>query len=265
MAAFLKVAPQGSSSVLNYTWINGLWFSISITFKLYIWNGAACPPSFINHGSYLPFRRVPGQLPLNASACVGSFFLSLHVLSPIYRIPQRCKQDMQENIHMKNSRASSGGINPPADGLVLIPDQRCKAGCTTSSVLVKIASLFLISLLLIGSVASGPALLLSNWFALGYRNCKHQFKKNVYVTFDRKWGIWEKGWFNRWCDRFALYCQQDTRGSFIDVQLKERRHLTWKNGRHRGETLGKIDGILSIFLGGVFKEHFLHQFHKGAF
>lgn len=83
---------------------------------------------------------------------------------------------------------------------------------------------------------------------------------NAYVTFDRKaeWGIWEKGWFNRWCDRFCCLL-------FIDVQLpgKERRHLTWRNGRHTGEALGKIAGILSIFL--AFKDHFLHQFHKGAF
>lgn len=65
-----------------------------------------------------------------------------------------------ENIHTENSNASLGAINPPADGLSLIPDQCCSAGCTTSSVLVKIASLFLISLLLIVSAASRPALVL---------------------------------------------------------------------------------------------------------
>lgn len=113
---------------------------------------AACPPSCINQ-VLLALLEGFGAASFKCFCACWVIFPSLHVLSAIYRTPQRCKQDMQENIHMKNSRASFGGINPPADRLELIPDQCCKAGCTTSSVLVKIASLFLISLLLIGSVA----------------------------------------------------------------------------------------------------------------
>lgn len=142
------------------------WDLVSVLLLFLFYKNSFFPPCLINRLSYFLFRRLSEQPPLNGFACARVIFPFQHVSNPIYRITQRYKQDLRENFHTENSNASLSSINPAADGLLLIPDQCCSAGCTTSSVLVKIASLFLISLVLIGSAASRPALLLSNLFEL---------------------------------------------------------------------------------------------------